>query len=456
MLKRIYLIVGVIVALLAGYPGSPREAHAQKLSFIRDAEIESNIRAFAAPLFRAAGLQPDAVRVYLVKDDALNAFVAGGQKLFLNTGLIMRTDSAAQLIGVIAHETGHIAAGHLVRINDALGNASAQSILAAVLGVAAGIVAGNAEVGQAVLLGGQSAVQRSLLSYTRTQEAAADQAALRLLDATNQTAQGLVEFFEILGDQDLVSPRFQDAYVRTHPLTRDRVKAVAHHVSVSRASRIPTEAAFGAMHQRMRAKLVAFLKPFTITLRRYPETDRSLDGRYARAIAHYRRSDLPRALALMDDLLAEHPADPYFHELKGQALFEAGRIAESLPSLEQAVRLTPRAAPIRLLLARAQIETKEPRRLDGAIDNLRHALQQEPQDAFAWRQLAIAHGLKGEQGESSLALAEEALLRDKPRDAAFHAARAQSLLPEGSPSWFKAGDVVRHAEDEAKKEKSDR
>ncbi len=456
MLKRIHLIVGVIVALLASYLGSPWEARAQKLSFIRDAEIESNIRAFAAPLFQAAGLQPDAVKVYLVKDDALNAFVAGGQKLFLNTGLIMRTDHAGQLIGVIAHESGHIAAGHLVRINDALGNASAQSILAMVLGVAAGIATGNAGVGQAVLLGGQSAVKRSFLNYTRTQEAAADQAALRLLEATNQTAQGLLEFFEILGDQDLVSPRFQDAYVRTHPLTRDRIKAVAHHVSVSRASGQPADPAFVAMHDRMRAKLVAFLKPFTTTLRRYPETDHSLEGRYARAIAHYRRSDLPRALTLMDGLIAEHPADPYFHELKGQALFEAGRIAESLPSLERAVRLTPRAAPIRILLARAQIESKVPRNLDFAIDNLRHALQQEPQDAFAWRQLGIAHGLKGEQGESSLALAEEAMLRNKPRDATFHAARAQSLLPEGSPGWFKAGDVARQAEDVAKREKADR
>ena len=456
MLNRNPLVLGLAVALWAFLIGWPGEAGAQKLSFIRDAEIERSIRAFAAPLFRAAGLQPDAVEVYLIKDDQINAFVAGGQKLFLNTGLIMRTQNAGQLIGVIAHEAGHIAAGHLVRIGNALNDTSAQSILATVLGVAAGVASGRTDVGQVVALGGQSMAQRSFLQYSRTQEASADQAALGLLDATNQSAEGLLEFFEILGDQDLVAPRHQDPYVRTHPLNRDRISAVAHHVRTSPATRAPPNQAFAAMHARMRAKLVAFLKPFQVALRHYPESDSRLEARYARAIAHYRRSDLPRALAQIDGLIAESPADPYFHELKGQALFESGRVAESLPSLRRAVKLAPRAAPIRLLLARAQIESKEPAQMDGAVENLRHALQTEPRNAFAWRQLGIAYGLKGDQGNSSLALAEAALLQGKPRDAAFHAGRAQSVLPKGSGAWLKAGDLLRHAEEEARREKSGR
>ena len=435
---------------------NPAYGQARKLSFIRDAEIENTIGALATPLFLAAGLEPSNIRVYLVNDRQLNAFVAGGQKIFINTGLLMRTEHAGQVTGVIAHETGHISGGHLARTQDALSDLSAQGILAFVLGAAAGIATGRADVGQAVTLGGQQIGQRSFLQYSRTQEGAADQAAIKLLDATGNSARGLLEFLEILGDQDLVGARHQDPYVRTHPLTRDRIRTLANHVAVSPFSENVPSPEIAVAHRRMRAKLFAFLEPLAQTLRRYKANDGDPISRYAHAIAYYRQPDLNRALQLIDGLIAERPDDPYYHELKGQMLFENGRVREALAPYRTAARLMSGSPLILIGLARVQIEMNDPAQLEPAIVNFRAALRNDPNNPFVWRQLAIAHGRRGELGESSLALAEEALLLGKPAEAAYHAGRAENVFARGAPGWLKARDIAGAADALRKTQKKEK
>ena len=413
---------------------------------IRDAEVENTIRTFATPLFRAAGLSPSDVKIYIVKDDTLNAFVAGGQKLFINTGLILASDTPGQIIGVIAHETGHIAGGHLSRLHDELAKGSATSILSLLLGGAASIATGRGDVGAAIALGGHSIAQRGLLSYSRVQESAADHAAMRFLDQTGFSARGLLDFMETLEGQELLSSAQQDPYVRTHPLTRDRMDALRQHIDNSPNSDRQTPPQLIELHDRMRAKLLGFLNPLSRTHKTYKPSDQSLPSRYARAIGNYRTNNLPKALTLIDGLIAEEPENPYFHELKGQMLYENGRVVEALKSYGNAARLLPNSALIRRDLARVQVEFNEPAMLDAAIVNLRAALAVERNSAFNWRLIAIAYGRKGDHGRSSIALAEEALLKGKPDVAAYQANRAIKLFPEGSREWLQAEDIRLAAE----------
>ncbi len=425
--------------------GQLRVAFAQPLSFIRDTELENTIRGYATPIFVAAGLDPTAVRIYLVNDKQINAFVAGGQNLFINTGLLMQSEDAGQVVGVIAHEAGHIAGGHLVRVHDALARGTAESILAMVLGAAA-MVAGAPEVGAAVMSGGQNVAMRNFLQYSRTQEASADAAATRFLDSTQQSAKGLLDFFHMLSGQELLVAARQDPYLRTHPLTEDRIEALQTFVARSPYSDRPVSPEFQQQHQRMLAKLHAFLDDPSITRRRYPDSDTSIPARYARAIVQHRTAQLDKAVATIDGLIAEHPDDPYFQELKGQILFESGTPARALPPYQRSVELLPDAPLLRLDLARVQMATDNKDLLPAAIDNLRTSLRLEPKRPFVWRQLAVALGRNGQMGESSLALAEEAMLLDKLSEAKFHAGRAIQDLPPGSAGRLQAEDIMQAAE----------
>jgi len=436
-------ISSLVLAVLFGAVTLAPPATARTFSFIRDTEIENTIRVFSTPVFQAAGLDPSAIEVYIVNDSTLNAFVAGGQKLFLNTGLLMQSADAAQVIGVIAHEAGHIAGGDLARLHDVLRKSSAQQILAMVVGAAAGVATGRGDLGAAVAAGGARMGEESFFQYSRSQEAAADAAALRFLDATGTPATGLLEFLGTLADQELLSTRFQDPYLRTHPITRERIQAIEAHIHRSGGPHAELPAEYARLHERMRAKLHAFLEPPSRTFRRYPDGDTSLPARYARAIAHFKVPDLDKALPLIDELIAEHPSDPYFHEMRGQMLFENGRAAEAIPSYEAAARLLPSAPLLRLEIARIQLERNDPALLDAAIENLRAAQQAEPASPWIWRNLAIAYGRKGDMGLSTLALAEEAYFRGNTREAREYARRAERMLPADSPALLQAQDILQ-------------
>ncbi|MGH6917874.1 MAG: M48 family metalloprotease, partial [Geminicoccaceae bacterium] len=342
------LLAGALVALLPYV-----SARAQTISLIRDAEIEETLRQISGPILEAAGLGRNSVRIYIVKDPQLNAFVAGGMNLFLNTGLLMRTQHSGQLAGVIAHEVGHIAGGHLSRIPLAAKRATAEMIVAALLGVAAG-VAGGPELGAAILSGGATYAQSGFMRFSRSQEQAADQAGVSYLDRAGISSRGMAEFFRVLDKENVLAVSSMSPYLQSHPLTRDRINFVDNHVANSPIAEAPPGQA--EAHTRMVVKLQAFLNDPRQTLQQY-KGDQSVPGRYARAIAYYRLPDLERGLAEIDALLAEYPDDPYFHELKGQMLFENGRVEAAIGPYREAVRLAPGEPLLEIGLARALVET---------------------------------------------------------------------------------------------------
>ena len=422
----------------------PARAEAKGISMIRDAEIENTIRSFATPLLEAAGLEPSSIRIHIVNDNTLNAFVAGGQQIFINTGLIIRSKKASQIIGVLAHEIGHIAGGHLIKAANARKDVSAATLLGILLGGAA-IVAGRPDAGSAAIQLGTNIGIKNYLSFSRTQESSADQAGLRFLDGTQQSSRGLLEFMEVLEDQELLSARNQDPYVRTHPLSRDRIDSIRHHLEKSRYADKVESVANRISHARIKAKLIGFTQSLTRTLRAYPEDSDTLDGNYARSIAYYRRPNLAKAIPLIDKLIAQLPNDPYFHELKGQIYFENGKIDLALPSYQKSVDLLPESALLKAQLAQAQIEKNSPGLLRKAVDNLLFSVDRDATRPFVWRQLGIAYGRLGKMGESSRALAEEAILIGRYRDAIGIAERAKKQLKRGSPNWLRAEDIINTA-----------
>jgi predicted Zn-dependent protease len=426
----------ILVALLAPMPLS-----AQGLRLIRDAEIESTIRIYATPLFQAAGVSPQSVRLFLVNDDALNAFVTSGNRMFINTGLLVKAINPMEVIGVMAHETGHMAGGHVAIRGKSLENAQSTIIASYLLGIGAALATGRGEAASAIISGGQDIALKGYLGYNRGQESAADQAGIRLLEATKQSPQGLLDFMGVLRGQEVLLASSQDPYLRTHPLTQERISFLENAVAQSPFRDTPPSEELVRLHKRVRAKLIGFLWPIARVFQTYREDDNSLESRYARAIAHYREVELDMALPLIDSLIAEYPDDPYFYELKGQMLYENARGLEALPAFEKAAALLPESPQLHFALAQAQIEANSSDLDKQALDNLSFTLRHEPNNSAAWRLSAIAYGRSGDTGMTALSLAEAALARGQARESLQHAHRAVKLLPAGSPSSLRAQDI---------------
>ncbi|MBX2831656.1 MAG: M48 family metalloprotease [Rhodospirillales bacterium] len=405
---------------------------------------------YATPIFKAAGLDPNGVSIYIVSDNSLNAFVAGGQKLFINTGLLLKAETPEQVIGVMAHETGHITGGHLSRVHDQLRNASAISILSTIAGVAAGVAAGRSDVGTAAILGGQNIATRNFLAYSRTQESSADQAGVKYLTSAGVSSRGVLEFMQTLEGQELLSTASQDPYMRSHPLTTERVEFLRNYVANSSLKDAMLSPELYERHARMRAKLYAFTNQMQNTLRTYPETDTSISARYARAIAYYQNSQLDPALKIIETLIAEEPTNPYFEELKGQVLLEFGRANDAIAPLEKSAELANGAPLIRLLLAHAMIETGNDSYLEPAKKNLIGVLSRERGNASAWRFRAIVENRLGNEGEASLSQAEYSLLTGDRQAASYHAVQADRKLEKGTAPWLRAQDILQATNPEGK------
>ena len=436
----------VVAAALIFGPVASARGRGNAATLLRDTEIEGDIRAMMTPVWKVAGLDPDAVHVYLVADDSINSFVAGGQNIFMTSGLVLRAKTPNQLIGVLSHETGHIAGGHLYKGAEAMHNASIEEILAMVAGVAA-TVAGRGSGGGAAMLGAAGVGQRAFLQFSVTQEATADHAALNFLDATHQSARGLLQFFEVLQSEELLTGIHEDPYLMDHPLTQERIDYVRDHVERSPYSNVPDPPAYVAMLDRIKAKLAAFTEPPSTALAKYSEQDRSVLARYARAIAHYRIPDLDKALPEVDGLIRDYPSDPYFRELKGQMLFENGHIKEAVQPYEQAVRLDPAAPLLRIGLAQVYIEDNDPAENKRAIAYLSDALRTEDKEVDAWHLLATAYGRDNQMGMAALSLAEEGLAADNKKDAVQEAGRAERLLPKNSAAHARAQEIRSEAKD---------
>jgi predicted Zn-dependent protease len=456
LFKRIITLI--CLALLALGPFRAALAQRGQPNLIRDAEIENTIRTFITPIWRVAGLDPEAVSIMIVQDNSLNAFVAGGQRIFINTGLLMRTERPNQLIGVLAHETGHIAGGHLARQQEELRNLSTMQILETLLGGAAAVgggIAGGGRGGSGGGVTGTSALPGSLSSYLRysqTQEASADQAAITFLERAHESPKGTVEFLHILERQErLTIGRPTSPYLTTHPLTPDRIATFEDAVAHSPYANTPDPPQFIELHARMIAKLMGFTAP-DAALARYAEGDKAIPARYARAIALYRKGMTGSALLTLDGLLKERPNDPYFHELRGQILFENGRPADAVPSYRRAVQLLPSAGIIKVDFARTLIETNKPEADREAVRNLDMAVQQGESDSFElWRLEGTAYSRMGNEGMTSLARAEMAVIQGQRAEAQAHAAAAVRQLPPGTPAWQRAQDIQAYIKSRPRK-----
>lgn len=431
----VWAIVGFLTVVQTG------QSWAQRGTLIRDAEIEATIRGLATPLLRASGLSADSVRIHLVRNNELNAFVAGGLQIFIYTGLLQRAETPNQVTGVLAHEIGHIEGGHLARSRDQLRGASAAAILSTILGVAAAVASGDPRIGAAVAAGGQEAAVRNFLQYNRAHESAADQAAARLLDATGQSAVGLTEFLDVLGNQEVLPPSQQDPYMRTHPFSRDRVAALRNHMNRSRYTGVKDSPEAMATHARMQAKLAGFLDPTSRVMANYPESDQSLPALYARAVAYHRLGNPVAADKELSKLLAQYPNDAYFHELDGQIRFERGDSAGSIAAYAKAVELSRRQPLIVMSYARAVVEAGNPAKVREVIPMLERALDFEYDSGGGWRLLGTAYGKVGERGEAALALAESEWRFGHPDLAALQAHRAQQEFRKGTPGWLRAEDL---------------
>ncbi len=426
------LVSSVMIAALMMQSGAAAAA-----SILRDAETEETLKTFSTHIFEEAGLSPSAVRFVIVNDDELNAFVAGGQNIFVNSGLILETDTPDELIGVIAHETGHIAGGHLFRSQEVMENLTLEAMLASVIGMAAAIGAQSGGAGIALGSAGTTMAQRLMLRHSRVQESAADQAGVRFLQSAGLPLDGFLSFMKKLQSQELLPDNQQSAYVRTHPLSSDRVDFLENVISGKKDNgRIPAD--WTEKHARIKGKLLGYLFPD----RALRDTGTSVASRYGRALAQYRRGKMDQALVETDSLIKTEPSNPYFQEFKGQVLFESGRIDESIPYYAQAVKLDPDSALIRGSYGRALMEGSTPK-LDEAIAQLSKAIQKEQRQPDLHHYLGIAYGKQGNEGMSRLHLGEEALLQGKYDFAHLQASIAQKNLAKNSAGWLRADDILQ-------------
>lgn len=422
----------------------------KRYTLIRDAEIEALLRDYAGPIFGAAGVGSRDSEIVLVRDREFNAFVASGRRMVMFTGTLLQAKTPNEVIGVIAHETGHLAGGHLENLRTEVARAQAIGAAISILGmagVAAGAAAGYdtaARMGGAATTMGPNVALRSLLSYRRAQELAADRAALSYLSATGQSAAGMVEMFRRFADQQLLSAQYADPYAQSHPMARDRLAFLEKAAAESRYWDAKDSPELQLRHDMMRAKLSAFTEGASVAGRRYPRSDKSLPADYARAIVTYLNGGTRQAVGAVDELIRRVPNYAYFHELKGQILLESGRPREAIPPLRQAVALAPRPGLIRIMLGQALLATNDGGLLGDAVSNLRTGLTEEPLAAIGYRHLAMAYQQQGKVSEAELVSAEGHLIDGDVDTAKTFAKRAQAKLAVGSPGWLKADDIISY------------
>lgn len=415
---------------------------------IRDAEIEELMRRYLKPIFKVAGIPPGAVNVYLIDDSRINAFVAGGQRIFIHTGLIEQAGTPNEIIGVLAHETAHVAEGHLARLGVQLDRASTQAIIGTLLGAAAAVGAARAGAGSsggasgALVLGGAEFAKRNLLTYVRAQEASADEGALRYLNASGQSGRGMLELFQKLYNQSIASLQYVDPYAVSHPLPLQRIRVLENRVRASEHYNKKDKDYLVFRHKMAQAKLAGFTRSAQSVYLSYPASNQSIPAQYARAIAAYRVGDLQTAIPAIDRLIAQIPKNPYFWELKGQALLEKGFPGEAVAPLQQAVKLYPKSGLISILLAQALLAANTKASARTALSVLSKAERFEGESGSLHLLKARAHGILGDYARAELSTAESAMLRGDKKLAKTKAEGAKRRAKSGSTVWIRASDIL--------------
>jgi predicted Zn-dependent protease len=433
------------LALLAACAFAAQPVFAQ--SVLRDAETEALLRDMSYPLIEASELEPENVEIVLINDPSINAFVAGGQVVYIHTGLLSAADTANEVQGVIAHELGHITAGHVVRFEERTRGAQGITLLSLLLGVGAALAgAGDAALG--AIMAGQQAAMGSFLAFNRNQEAATDLAGARYLSGAGISGRGMISFFEKLRNFEIrrgYSQADEAAYGRTHPLSGDRIQTLRGLLTRDPAWDAPDDPDIQRRFEAMQAKLYGYLAPPQRTFNQYPESDQSVPGRYARAYAYHKDAQVDRALAEADSLLAEDPDNPYFLELKGQILLESGRPEDALIPLRRATEITLNQPLIAGMFGHALIATEDTANYSEAERVLRAAVAKDRYNPFAWYQLGVVYAERGDMPRARLASAEQLVMRRNYPEALRNAVAAEAGLPVGSPDWIRAQDVALQA-----------
>jgi predicted Zn-dependent protease len=430
-----------LMLILLSFAMTARPALAQQI--LRDAETEALLRDISRPLIVAAGLQPENVRIVIIGDRSINAFTAGGQIVYLNSGLFTRAENANEVQGVIAHELGHIAGGHVLREQQGVQQATGIMILSLLLGAAA-IAAGAGEAGMGAIMAGQQAAMGRFLAFTRDQENSADQAGATFLSRAGISGRGSIAFFRRLENLEyrMIAPDQADRYAQTHPLSGERIARLEERYQADPAWDRRTDPALEERFQRVRAKLSGYVDDARQVLVRYPPGNNSIPARYARAYAYHRSAHPDEANAEADALLQVRPHDPYFLELKGQILLEGGHPREALADLREAVSIVPNEPLIAALLGHALISTEDPANFDEAKRVLRLAVARDNDNPFAWYQLGIVYDREGDQARAALATAERYNLEGNPTLALPNAEQAMMGIPVGTPDWLRAQDIA--------------
>jgi predicted Zn-dependent protease len=441
-----------LLACLAALALVAQPAAAQ--SILRDAETEALLRDMSRPLIEAAGLGRDNVEIVLVNDPSLNAFVAGGQRVYIHSGLINAADDVTEVQGVIAHEIGHITGGHVIRSGEGIGNATHISILSMLLGVAA-TFAGAGEAGMGIMALGQQAALAGYLEYSRMEEASADAAGVQYLSKAGVSGKGSIAFFKKLQNYEFRYGYSQDdeaGFARTHPLSGDRIARLELDYEADPAWNKPADADLQRRFERVKAKLYGYLAKPADTLRAYPEYLTAAPARYARAYAYHKEALIDKSLVESDALIASEPDNPYYLELKGQVLLESGRPNEAIPPLRRATEMT--SSPlIASLFGHALIATENPAYFDEAKQVLRTAVQRDRENPFAWYQLGIIYAAEGDMPRARLASAEQQVMNGSMAEALHSAEMAEQALPNGSPDWLRAQDIAFQARAELERER---
>lgn len=436
--------------------GAVRPAYAQgdaAPSVLRDTETEQLFKEMSRPLVVAAGLDPNSVNVVLLNDPEINAFVATGQTVYVQSGLIQATDNVNQLQGVVAHELGHVIAGDAIRSASGAKAATGISILSLVLGAAA-IAAGAGDAGIGIIMAGQQAAQGEFMAFTRTQEATADATGSRLLSKANVSGKGMLDFFGKLQNQEYrLAIYSKDSFDRDHPLNSERIQALEQKLKNDPAWGKPTDPALEAKFERVKAKLMGFIDPKQAVIK-YPESDHGVPAHLARAYSYHLGGYPQKAEAEADALLAKDPHDPFFLELKGQILLEGGKPAAAIAPLREATERSGDAPLIAAMLGHALVSTEDPKNFAEAKQILKVAVNRDNQDPFAWYQLGIIYDREGDPARAALATAERSNLESNPKLAYASAQLAMKGIPAGTPDFLRAQDIAMVTRAElAKKDK---
>jgi predicted Zn-dependent protease len=440
----------LMVALLLCFAAA-RPAAAQ--SILRDSETELLFRDMSRPLIQAAGLDPANVKIVLLNDPEINAFVAGGQIVYIHSALLTEADNVNQVQGVIAHELGHVAGGHIIRMYEGAGKATKISILSLVIAAAAIAAGAPPDAGMGIMMAGQRAAMGAFMSFTRAQESSADLAGASYLSKAGISGKGSLAFFNKLRTQEYrLAIYAKDSYDRTHPLSQERVQALTQIYEKDPAWARPTDPALEARFQRVKAKLQGYLDP-KIATTKYPESDQSVPAHYARAYAYHLGAYPEKALSEADSLLTTAPDDPFFLELKGQILLESGRPKDAIPVLREAVRNAPEQPMIAVMLGHALIATDEPKNFAEAKQMLKNAVNRDNDNPFAWLQLGIVYDREGDVPRAALATAERNNLQGNAKLALVSARTAMKGIPPHTPDYLRAQDIAMVSEAELKKDK---